>query len=679
MELLDSLSNAKELSFFCGAGISYNSGIPLVYHIVRDVIDALSDKQINPDEFYTNLITIRKPFEAFMETLLRTSRNDTVLDIFDSSSPNNNHRIIAQLCKRGIVREVFTTNFDTLLETAFNEINLLENVDYVVLSQDDQFSLDYGPNIIVLYKIHGCISQKKTMSTTIKNVANKYKVAKRKKVIERAFLPNRSGRTMIVLGYSFSDVFDINIFINEMEINKNENTYIIKHTQELNNQYSICSFHDSGIELLTSLPWKGSCINMQTEYFMSQLAHQFDLELRPKEEKLPSNSPSCYFSQMPTFKKKYMLASLLLDIGKRDDALALIKSGIELSEAPTDFSTFDLLRLKALVLVSIGGKENVEKSYEAYDELLERSLNAHYITGIAGGLLGKGSIVLREYGNYAQAKGYYTKAVNTLENGTWRELEVNSDLPKLKEEILAQLYSGLASCYRHEMKQDKSLKNYTKSLFVRLNNGDLSGEARCYHGIGNVFCDFYLENNNDWYFAKSEWSYRKFDSITTQIGDVFYNASARYCLSRLYVLRGPREEYNKAWDYCQLCLEVRSINKNKEFGDALFLESKISFLLGKNDESREKLCKVRDFRHKINDEIGQLECECLRGLMSIQHNDSNAHSIVLSVIEAYHDKRERMKLYELRNDLGQLKVTGDFQISRIASLHTKINKFLNNY
>ena len=117
----ESLSNIldqyKEFVFFCGAGISFNSGIPIVNEIIECICKSLGVESEDIDYIFNNRI----PFENFIEITIDETDISIFANIFHNYIPNDNHNVIAKLGKIGRIKFVFTTNFDTLIEQAFQE------------------------------------------------------------------------------------------------------------------------------------------------------------------------------------------------------------------------------------------------------------------------------------------------------------------------------------------------------------------------------------------------------------------------------------------------------------------------------------------------------------------------------------------------------------------------------
>ena len=133
-ELSESIK-ANQTVVFCGAGVSRNSGIPVVNELVSLLLtklDVTSDHaQIVSDSGI--------PFESFIQTLRATFDLNTLFKIFELGEPNINHYLLAHLSKSGYLKTICTTNFDCQIETAFSNVGLIRDKDYVVYFRESEF------------------------------------------------------------------------------------------------------------------------------------------------------------------------------------------------------------------------------------------------------------------------------------------------------------------------------------------------------------------------------------------------------------------------------------------------------------------------------------------------------------------------------------------------------------
>ena len=91
-ELAD-LARKKELTILFGAGMSRNSGIPVVHEFMKYLLIKMG---VNEDDANI-IVNSRIPFEAFMAYVGDYFNTDRLLDIFGKGVPNANHYLMAKL------------------------------------------------------------------------------------------------------------------------------------------------------------------------------------------------------------------------------------------------------------------------------------------------------------------------------------------------------------------------------------------------------------------------------------------------------------------------------------------------------------------------------------------------------------------------------------------------------
>jgi tetratricopeptide (TPR) repeat protein len=218
------LINSKSLALFCGAGISYNSGIPTV----RPLIEYMFRKFGSIDEHTQVYLDSNFPFEATVEVIAQDTLIKGLLDVFDYINPNANYNLIAYLAKKGYLKTIFTTNFDRNIEVAFEKLGLVYGNDFVVLFDNNHFrEFDFQTDKILIIKLHGSMEFMPSITATISglsNIQNKSLVAK---MLGLVFDSNRP-KNILFWGYSFSDHFDINPVLNSID-NTGTEVYSIEH------------------------------------------------------------------------------------------------------------------------------------------------------------------------------------------------------------------------------------------------------------------------------------------------------------------------------------------------------------------------------------------------------------------------------------------------------------------
>lgn len=248
---------------FCGAGISRNSGVPLVDEIKKEILSHLCK-----EEEIDLLLNDKIPFELFMQTLIEHSESEKLFELFEIGEPNTNHFFLAELAKKGKLDCIVTTNFDTLLEKAFS----IKGVTYKVFDTEESFgSIESENGTTSIIKIHGSIENRLQMAVTLKRVAGKRLFAARKKVITDIMQMNSEG-CLLVLGYSCSDYFDINPIIEDI---KHKNKILFLQHSRLENQ----TLKIAPISLMEgNNPFKkydGNYLNVNTDFFVKDFHVHF--------------------------------------------------------------------------------------------------------------------------------------------------------------------------------------------------------------------------------------------------------------------------------------------------------------------------------------------------------------------------------------------------------------------
>lgn len=218
----------RECVVFCGAGISRNSGIPLVVEFEDHLLTALKVHEMDR----SRLIRSDLPFEAFMEVLQLSNGFGELLSVYSMGLPNSTHRLLARMMKAGYVSTVVTTNFDTLIEQALENEGLQKGRGFVVVSRDSDFTqVEWDmPDQRRLLKIHGCISCRDELAVILKRVAAKRLSEPRGSVIDHVFSGGPHS-LVLVLGYSCSDMFDVNPRIEAIQGTRKV-VYFVSHSAE---------------------------------------------------------------------------------------------------------------------------------------------------------------------------------------------------------------------------------------------------------------------------------------------------------------------------------------------------------------------------------------------------------------------------------------------------------------
>ncbi|WP_274011808.1 SIR2 family protein [Vibrio parahaemolyticus] len=220
-------------SVFCGAGISVNSGIPIVVSFQSYLLKALGVSE----EHRELILNSGMPFEVFMESINDLSDIAILLSMFNLGTPNHTHRYLAHEISQGRIALILTTNFDCHLENALTEIGLKENQDFRVI-HDDFGSMNIDQESIkcpVIVKLHGCFKKTQQLGIVMKAVASRRKREEVQPVIN-SFMNNASSEKIVFMGYSFSDHFDITPAI-EDSFQSDKSILVIEHCNEYRSDF----------------------------------------------------------------------------------------------------------------------------------------------------------------------------------------------------------------------------------------------------------------------------------------------------------------------------------------------------------------------------------------------------------------------------------------------------------
>lgn len=376
MKKLEDLFNKikkQEISFFVGAGISFNSKVPVVNQILSAFIESFNGSEEDVEYILSNRI----PFESFIEYMFyKSNKFDKFLSIFSGYTSNENHYLLALLHAKGYLKNIYTTNFDTLIENAFAELN----IPIQTLYNTEHFNNVKLENTC-LFKIHGSISDKKSIITTISSILKPQYVEARKKALCNIV---KSDKCLIFMGYSFSDIFDIIPFF-EKEI-RNKEIYIIDHTGSSNTTYS--DIKDYKIFKNCT----GKIIHTNTNYFVECFYKSFEFEFIKNRHKKKDykNIIKSLFANVEVPLKYLYLSNILRQHNNIPKANYYLEKSLRLSQkSSTDYFHIELSRIVNLV-------SNYKKKQELLNELytIAKTSENKYILKIqqATALYGAGEI-----------------------------------------------------------------------------------------------------------------------------------------------------------------------------------------------------------------------------------------------------------------------------------------------
>ncbi|WP_447043983.1 SIR2 family protein [Vreelandella sp. H-I2] len=174
---------------FVGAGVSMGAGYPSWKELLQEIGDEL---EVNTNDVY-DLAALAQ--WSVSNSVGRTRINTVIRDHIDIDHPIPD---VLHSLARLPIRNIWTTNYDKLIERSYSEIN--RPVD--AISTTDQLALRPKPGAVRLFKMHGSIDniEQVVIST------DDYELYKLKR---GAFLPllhaHMSSFSMLFMGLSFTD------------------------------------------------------------------------------------------------------------------------------------------------------------------------------------------------------------------------------------------------------------------------------------------------------------------------------------------------------------------------------------------------------------------------------------------------------------------------------------------
>lgn len=232
----------KEIILFLGAGVSLSSGAPLVSQIYDKIWE-----QVDLSETEKQKILSRNfSFEFFIAILMANCSMINFFKMFDPKEGANIHILINYLVSKGYIKNIITTNFDTLIETNITskKVNVYEG--------EQILNANLVTQEVNVFKIHGTIDNIDELKIDIKGVANRTNI-ELVSSFSKKILSEAQERIILFLGYSFSDHHDINPALNELLENKSTITVLhtddIKYNGSINIKYATFDFLNSNSQV----------------------------------------------------------------------------------------------------------------------------------------------------------------------------------------------------------------------------------------------------------------------------------------------------------------------------------------------------------------------------------------------------------------------------------------------
>ena len=504
------IEKSKNLTFLVGAGCSIDkpscqpAGRSMMYDIINYV---LPNSEIPKITEITNKNILR--FESLVEVVRDNLDKDLVLiDYYEQcNKPNVQHFFLAEMIKQG--HFVMTTNFDFLIEHALIQSNIPKDDIIPIITKDDFLKYSDPTDYLrngkkMLIKIHGStkniITKKSTRDSLIATIqafgsnkegVNVFQVEAHKYSLFEYITNNR---TLIIMGYSGSDDFDI---VPTLKVLKNiKNIVWINYTNEPTNENVLKIIKSSDEKEITSDTNSNENSNNDLKKVNDILQeikdknihiniYRMDINTSIAAESvigIPKNMNNENFSISPKiwlkshiiiddeFTKYYIAWKIYFDFGYYDDALRCAELCLLHSEKS------EISKNKAISYTLIGlvyqQQEIIDKALNFLQKSLEVSKETNDEIGQSNVLNNIGRIH-RENGDYSNALICYEEALAIV-----KKLD---HLPGI-----GAILNNIGDIYRIQSKYDKALEKYNVALTYAEKVGNLKGKAYILSNIGLI-------------------------------------------------------------------------------------------------------------------------------------------------------------------------------------------------
>ncbi|MFX0094540.1 MAG: tetratricopeptide repeat protein, partial [Candidatus Hodarchaeota archaeon] len=651
----DIFSLDGKYTFLVGAGISMDPPTNLLsaWQIIKILLELFTPEDIELSDRSLEKLG----YEAAVELIqLSFDKDLQFMDYFDLiKAPNLIHLMLAYAISTG--HYVVTTNFDYMIERALMQILPEEHHNDIipVITKEDFLSYHEPEKLLKtgkypIYKIHGSKRNIITNNDTHESLITTTSALGRERAEGETFaievykkptvynLMNR--RTLVVMGYSGSDDFDIGptlkelpfltrvIWVDHTQDNQIEISRVKAHPDLKNDK----SFH--GIEQLLSEI--GSTGDYEVFYIKAKtgelvkniLWHIFVPNIPVKNIDLQIDTDD----QIPTFKEyitslqiysdeilKYLVASrFYLNLIQIEEAKRYAKKGLALAKSHND------LDMEIIFLGQLGfgyrAEHNDTKALESFEESLRISKNMRDFSRTAA--------ILAHIGRIYNYWGKKDTALEKFEESLKINKENNVDRIICLHEIGRILES--------REKDDEALERYQEALSITGEIGDLFGKADMLDNIGYI----HLKRGS------LETALENFEAalhIDTNlnnepgVGARHYNIAGVYRMQRDYPM--ALQHYETAFKIAKKYRDLRSMANRLDCIGNVYYE------MEEHDQALELLEECLQICEKIPFPVLDIQANCINTIGRI-YNFRQEYNIAL---EKYEEARE------IAEKLGRMK------------------------
>ncbi|MFX1238443.1 MAG: tetratricopeptide repeat protein [Promethearchaeota archaeon] len=492
------LKHGNKLTFLVGAGCSTDP--PSCLPLGREMIEAIVKHSCAESEIEKLLEIEDLRFEQLVEIIRDKLDPDLkVIDYYsECDKPNLQHFFLAKMIKEG--HFVITTNFDFLIERALLESGVPKGDIVPVISRRDYENPEYQDPVALfkkgkkaVYKVHGSIKNLITGEDTRDSLVATIQAFGSGKEGESVFqLENfkrpaiealSDGRSLVIIGYSGSDDFDV---VPTLKVLKNiKNVFWIDHVQNYTREEMVFEFDDWDprnkdtsdriARILTEIMQARNATNIYRVKANTTTLIQRTMEQLPKLSTDQFDMPPKAWLEKKidvTYKhvRFYIPFLIFKEFNLYDEAMECCQRILEIARQERNNE------LMSEILGEIGflfyEKDELDEAITKFQESLALIETFDILKGKAP-ILNNIGLVLNQRGKYHEAIEYYQKALEIAEKlGTQSER--------------ADYLNNIAYILEWQGTYDEALKIYQRALSIDEQLGNLRGRATRLNNIGHV-------------------------------------------------------------------------------------------------------------------------------------------------------------------------------------------------
>jgi len=615
----DLITLDAKLTFLVGAGCSVDppSNLPAGKAMMDAIItytcaESEIDKLLGNVELSDGKKLEGLRFEQLIEIIGDELDPDLkVIDFYGlCDKPNLQHFFLAEMIRKG--QYVLTTNFDFLIEHAILQSGVPKEEIKVIITKED-FEKFYTPQNLYLnglkslYKIHGStknivtgIPTRDSLIATIQAFgANKEgeNVFQLESFKQPAFVNLTKNRSLVIMGYSGSDDFDI---VPTLKILKDIQDIIwINYVHDDRGNELIYEIDMKDTDNYKELPKVDQILvdikrmnNVKRVFRVDVNTMRMVKDLLPNKTEVKSDEffIDVYDWLLDNIKppgillKLYIPYKIYQGFNIYTEAMSLLEEIFSIAERNEEKGK----GWKALALHDMG---LIYKKQGNYSEALKRYEEALRVDEQLGDVKRKAT-VLHSIGSIYHDQGKYPEALELYEEA----LNVAVQIENLKQK--ANFLNSIGFVYYTQGNYPEALKRYEKTLGIAEQLGDLSGKAIYLNNIGSIYL---LQGNYPEALKRFEEALR----IDDQLGNLSGKAIGLNNIAQIFETQENYPEALKRYEEAlQIAKQTGDLSNNAVYlnniGEILRTQEKYPEALKRYEEALQIADRLRDLAGKSN-------------------------------------------------------------------------------